>query len=293
MLYAQPVTPVTLRNAANLRLVASLPKTLKEASGLQMTPSGLVWTHNDDRFPILYGLDSTGAVAKAVHLNDRNNGWEDLARDSNGNIYIGAFGNNNNDRTDLTILKIPDPESVTEPIINADIIRYVYSDQRDFPPAETHRNFDADALISKDDSLFIFTKNRTNPFTGYTKIYRLPGQPGEYQALLYDSIYLGSGAMMQHWVTSADISPDGKWLALLSHDCVWLITDFKNNRFSSGKILRIPLNSFSHKAGLCFTSKKKIYIVDELEFGFLGGNIYELDVADLLRAIEARDSDHQ
>ena len=293
MLHAQPADPVTIPHPAKLNVVASLPKTLNEASGLQMTPSGLVWTHHDDRFPILYGLDSTGAVAKAVHLNERNNGWEDLARDSHGNIYIGAFGNNNNDRKDLAILKIPDPESITQPIINADIIRYVYSDQHDYPPAKRHWNFDADALISKDDSLFIFTKNRTDPFTGYTKIYRLPGQPGEYEALLYDSIYLGSGAVMQHWVTSADMSPDGQWLALLSHDCLWLITDFTHNRFSSGKIFRIPLKSFSHKAGLCFASKKKIYIVDELEFGFLGGNLYELDVAELLPAIEARTTDHQ
>lgn len=47
------------------------------------------------------------------------------------------------------------------------------------------------------------------------------------------------------------------------------------------------------QGGLVLASKKKIYIVDELEFGFLGGIIYELDVADLLPAIEAHGSNHQ
>ena len=285
--YSQPSPPVTIDKAPRISVLGSLPKTLKEASGLEMSASGMLWTHNDDRYPVLYALDSTGHVVKAIHLNERNNGWEDLAQDSEGNFYIGAFGNNNNNRKDLAILKIPDPESVTQTIINAEIIRYVYSDQRAFPPAESQLNFDADAFTSKDDSLFIFTKNRTNPFSGYTKVYRLPHEPGSHEALLYDSIYLGNGSMMHYWVTSADISPDGKWLALLSHDCLWLTTGFRNNRFSSGKTFRIPLDNFSHKAGLCFASNEKVFIVDELEFGVLGGQIYAVELADVLAAIQA------
>ena len=39
------------------------------------------------------------------------------------------------------------------------------------------------------------------------------------------------------------------------------------------------MSSFYHKAGVCFSSKKMLYIVDELEFGFIGGNIYTPDLA--------------
>ena len=92
--------------------------------------------------------------------------------------------------------------------------------------------------------------------------------------------------MMENWVTSADISPDGKWLALLSHDKIWLVTAFENRRFSAGKILLINLDHLSHKAGLCFSSNTMVYIVDELEFGFLGGKLYSLDLTEIRRTLD-------
>ena len=265
-----------------LKYTATVPKIIKEASGLEMTSSGLLWTHNDDRLPILYGLDTAGNIIKTVHLNHSNNGWEDLTRDDQGHFYIGAFGNNKNNRKNLEILKLPDPETVAGNVINAGVIRFSYPDQRQFPPPDSHKNFDADALVSIGDSLFIFTKNRTQPFSGYTKVYRLPSTPGKFEAILYDSILLGKGEMMDHWVTSADVSPDGKWLALLSHDCIWILSDFNKRRFSEGSIRKIELGNFSHKTGLCFASNTRLYLIDELEMGFLGGRIYSIDLADIV-----------
>jgi hypothetical protein len=86
---------------------------------------------------------------------------------------------------------------------------------------------------------------------------------------------------MDFWITGADISPDKKTLALLSHDCIWLIRDFKGTKFSTGKIFKLDLNHFSHKAGLCFSSSNRLYIVDELELELIGGKLYELDLAAL------------
>lgn len=262
----------------SLAVTGSLPKVLREASGLEITSSGLMWTHNDDRFPILYGLNSSGSIERVIHLNHINKGWEDLTKDERGNIYIGAFGNNMNNRKDLAILKVPDPETLKADVINAEVIEFSYPDQRDFPPADGNKNFDADAVVALRDSLFIFTKNRTEPFTGYSKVYRLPSTPGRHQAVLYDSIYLGDGGMMRNSVTSADMSPDGKRLALLSHDSIWLISGFGKGHFSQGTIIKINLGNFSHKTGLCFASDTMIYLVDELELGFLGGKIYSLDL---------------
>ena len=262
----------------SLAVTGSLPKVLREASGLEITSSGLMWTHNDDRFPILYGLNSSGSIERVIHLNHINKGWEDLTKDERGNIYIGAFGNNMNNRKDLSILKVPDPETLKADVINAEVIEFSYPDQRDFPPADGNKNFDADAVVALRDSLFIFTKNRTEPFTGYSKVYRLPSTPGRHQAVLYDSIYLGDGGMMRNSVTSADMSPDGKRLALLSHDSIWLISGFGKGHFSQGTIIKINLGNFSHKTGLCFASDTMIYLVDELELGFLGGKIYSLDL---------------
>jgi hypothetical protein len=139
-----------------------------------------------------------------------------------------------------------------------------------------------DAFAASGDNLYLFTKNRTSPFTGYTKIYTLPVEPGKYTATLTDSIYLGKGPMIDYWVTGADISPDGKTLALLSHEYIWIIRGFSGNKFSTGKIYQLKLNHFSHKAGVCFTTNDTLYIVDELEMEVLGGKLYHLSLKGLL-----------
>jgi hypothetical protein len=266
-----------------LKETGTLPKHIKEASGLEITQAGNLWTHNDGGVPMLFSIDSTGALKKSLQLNHPNSGWEDLTQDAKGNFYVGAFGNNKNDKRELKIYKIPNPDSIGEKVFTAGIIKYHYQDQHTFPAANAAKNFDVDAFAASGDFLFLFTKNRTIPFTGYTKVYRVPQAPGSYDLLPVDSIYLGSGPMMDNWVTAADISDDGKILALLSHQCVWLITDFTDNRFSTGSITRINLKHFSHKAGLCFGRNNTLYIVDELELGFLGGKIYSLILKDILK----------
>ncbi len=87
---------------------------------------------------------------------------------------------------------------------------------------------------------------------------------------------------MNYWVTGADISPNKKIIALLSHNCIWFITNFNTGKISLGKIYRVALDHFSHKAGICFISDTKIFIVDELELGVLGGNLYSIDLTNLL-----------
>ena len=72
-----------------LTVTGILPKILKEASGLEISRSGFLWTHNDDRYPILCAVDTLGSVLKTVQLNHPNQSWEDLAQDADGNVYIG------------------------------------------------------------------------------------------------------------------------------------------------------------------------------------------------------------
>jgi hypothetical protein len=268
--------------------IGTLPKQIEEASGLALANQQNFWTHNDDGIPVLYCIGRDGKLIRTLHLNNTNNGWEDLARDKEGNLYIGGFGNNKNDKKHLTILIIKNPESFAGKIYSADIINFTYEDQHDFPPPQGKRNFDADALIVWRDSLFIFTKNRTAPFSGYTKVYRLPKSPGQHTAVLVDSLFLGSGPMMDDWVTGADISPNGSKLALLGHSRVWIVSGFTRDQFSSGEIVKIELANYTHKAGVAFTSENELFIVDEKEFGILGGVIYLLRLAEIM-AIKSAD----
>ena len=268
-----------------LREVGKLPKILREASGLEITRSGYLWSHNDDGIPALYCIDSLGKLVRAVQLNVSNRGWEDLAQDDEGNIYIGGFGNNKNDKKDLRIYKIPNPESIQANLTTPETISYRYGDQKSFPPDPTNRNYDVDAFFAWDKHLYLFTKNRSNPFKGYSRVYRLTQEPGEQIAELIDSVFVGDGPMLNNWVTSVDISPDKKKLALLLHDRVLFLTGFTKENFSNTKVFELNLENYSHKAGLCFVNEEKLYIVDELEFDFLGGKLYALDLKPVSKKI--------
>lgn len=260
-----------------LKEVGTLPKILKEASGLTITGNHF-WSHNDDGIPALYCIDSVGNLVRAVQLNVQNKGWEDLAQDLQGNVYIGGFGNNKNDRQELRIYKIPSPESITAPVTFPGIIAYTYSDQKAFPPSSGAKNFDVDAFIAYKESLLLFTKNRTTPFTGYSKVYRITQEPGTQEAQLIDSIFVGEGPMMNAWVTGAALSPDQSTIALLFHDHVWLIKNFNNRKISQGSVYQLNLNHYSHKAGIAFMGNQKLFIVDEFELGLIGGKLYSVDL---------------
>jgi hypothetical protein len=265
--------------------VGKLPKILKEASGLEFSESKHIWSHNDDGIPALYCIDTLGNLIRAIQLNTKNKGWEDLTQDSKGNFYIGGFGNNANDRKDLRIYIVPNPETITETLVNPKIIDFSYPDQSEFPPHDRKKNFDVDAFFSYEDYLFLITKNRTKPFTGYSKIYRLEQTPGRQIAELIDSIYVGKGQMLDRWITSAALSPDKSTLALLFHDKVWFIRGFTKEKFSTGKVFELSLNHFSHKAGVSFLDDAVMYIVDELEFGLLGGKLYRLDLNPVIQVL--------
>ncbi|HBI01157.1 MAG TPA: hypothetical protein DDY18_05985, partial [Flavobacterium sp.] len=91
-------------NAVNL--IVSLPQNLSEVSGMVATDS-IIWMIEDSgNKSKIYGIKYDGMVEHTIKLDDIPNiDWEDLTRDNN-NLYIGDFGNNDNDRKDLAIYKI-------------------------------------------------------------------------------------------------------------------------------------------------------------------------------------------
>jgi hypothetical protein len=274
------IKPVMLdAKKIQLKEIGSLPKALKEASGLEITNDGHLWSHNDDGVPVLFCIDTLGKLVKTIQLDRANHGWEEITRDDEDNFYVAGIGNNKNDKKDLKILKFADPEKTpANKIAETEDISFKYEDQKDFPPPPRKLNFDADAMISLNGSLYIFTKNRTVPFTGYSKIYKLSQKAGEQTAALVDSLFLGKGYMLDRWITGAAVSPDKKTIAILFHDHIWLLRDFTAGKFSNSKIYEVNLNHYSHKAGICFLTNEKLYIVDELELDIIGGKLYSLDL---------------
>ncbi|MFM9945839.1 MAG: hypothetical protein ACKVQB_11480 [Bacteroidia bacterium] len=269
----------------SLRKVTTLPSIVQETSGIETSNLLYIWTHNDsDSDPALYKIDTLGNLLKTVFFkNTTNVDWEDVTSDGQ-NYYIADIGNNDNTRKNLKIYKIPNPDNVTADSISAEIISFNYPNQTKFPPDNARLNFDAEALMYFNSSLYIFTKNRTSPFTGYTYLFKLPDEPGQHTATLLDSFKTGSGIKEQWWITAADMSPDLKKVALLSSDKIFVFTDFAGDNFFKGKVKTIDLGSFTQKEGLAFYTNTEFYITDEY-FDLLGGrNLYQGSIKNLYSA---------
>ena len=269
----------------SLRKVTTLPSIVQETSGIETSNPLYIWTHNDsDSDPALYKIDTQGTLLKTIFFkNTTNIDWEDLTSDGK-NFYIADIGNNDNSRKNLKIYKITNPDSIETELFVPEIITFNYPNQSQFPPDNSRLNFDAEALMYFNSSLYIFTKNRTSPFTGYTYLYKIPSEPGNYTATLLDSFKTGSGIKEQWWITAADISPDMKKVALLSSDKIFVFTDFTGDNFFKGKVKTIDLGSFTQKEGFVFYNNTDFYITDEY-FELLGGrNLYQGSIKNLYTA---------
>jgi len=252
--------------------MAKLPSQIKESSGLAVADSNLIWTMNDSGGGnILFLLNHQGVLIKTLLLNNADNlDWEDLATDS-VDLYIGDFGNNSNRRKNLVIYKIPRVSKKDSDVFIPKEISYSYSDQRQFPPPPSNWNFDCEAFFHCGDSLFLFSKNNSNPNNGFTKLYRLPDHEGNFTAHLIDSFQLNEP------VTAADISPDGKTAALLTYFSLWIFKDFPDKDFFLGKIFQFPFKGFTQKEGICFVNEHELFMSDECHFG-KGGKLYRIDL---------------
>ena len=260
----------------NLKLLSDLPKSLEEVSGTEtITDSDLIWMLNDSgNKPKLYAVSNKGKIKKEVSIKAKNNDWEDLTSDDEGNIYIGDFGNNLNKRKNLVILKVNKYE-LKKNKADAEKIKFVYPNQNSFPPKKKRMFFDAEAFFYFNNSLYIFTKSRVKNKFGKTSLYKIPAEKGKYQAKLISEF--DNCEELECWITSADISPDKSKVVLLSQKNVLVFSNFKNDDFFSGNLKVIPLKHRSQKEGICFKNNNTLLITDEKAHG-AGGNLYELNI---------------
>ncbi len=245
--------------------LGQLPSVLSESSGLALTAPNRLWTHNDSgNTNELFCIDTTATILRTITVfNALNIDWEDLAMDDTGSIFINDAGNNNNDRDDLRIYIIPNPDDVVGDFVEAEIIEFVLEDQTAFPPPAGNRNFDIEATVWKNGHLYLFTKNRSNPQNGWCKMYRLPAQAGSYTAALIDSVYLGS-TNQEARVTAADYNIATGQLLLLTRNKIVSFTDFPDDRFFEGKSVSYY---FSPPQGqieaLVFADSHTLYMTEE------------------------------
>lgn len=211
-------TTISCNNYGQLNVITDLPKSLKENSGMVSLRDSTVWLIEDSgNKDEIYKVDFRGKIVKTLKVkNAKNKDWEDLAKDDQGNIYIGDIGNNGNERKHLTIYKLPNPEIEPGDKIDAEKIIFNYPEQKAFPPPKSRRFYDAEALFHHGNQLFIVTKNRSDPFTGEALVYTVPDSAGFYEAKLVSRINL-CNTWKTCQITSIDISPKGDRIVALTY----------------------------------------------------------------------------
>ena len=260
--------------AQTVRTISTLTDDLQENSGMVHYGGGVLYFVNDGgNAPKLHRYDTASNSYNVCDiLNASNVDWEDLTKDDVGDLYIGDFGNNANKRKDLNIYKSVNPENVFTNQLMVDTISFTFSNQVAFPPAANDLNFDCEAMAWYQDSLYLFSKNRTNPYDGWCYMYVLPDQPGSYVARLKDSIQFTATAKEFGWITAADIYKDT--LALLTSGKVHLTKINGSSSMLRGEWVTHSVG-FSQKESLAFANGQDIFISDEYQI--IGNNLYLLD----------------
>lgn len=262
----------------NFSIVSSLPSNIKEASAAEISKaSPLIWTIEDNHNRnVLLGFNEKGQLIKEITItNVENNDWEDLTSDDEGNIYIGDFGNNDNDRENLAIYKINAADLDKNEAKAEAIVQFYYPEQTEFPPKKKDRIFDVESFFIFKNKFYLFTKNRSSKFDGTTVLYEVENNPLQKLPAKKIGSFVTCDQFNHCAVTSADISPNKDKVAILSSDKVWIFTNWKDNNFFSGNVEKIELNHHTQKEGLCFKDENTILMTDEGDKK-ITGNLYQL-----------------
>lgn len=240
-----------------------LSEELKEISGIQYINDTLLAAHNDGgNGPILYLLNpNTGKIIKRVVVKGvKNTDWEDIALDGNY-LYIGNFGNNENKRKNLSIIRVSWKDALIKDSISSEFMTFVYGDQKAFPPEKKALNFDAECIAFADGYLWIFTKNRTEPFDGVSNVYRVKFQENTHAILKNEySIKIGSKGWMFDSVTGGDFAYGYFYLTTYNRVLKYL--------FSEGKftlVKQYKYNEYNQKEAITVIKDDQIYVANEFQ----------------------------
>ena len=259
-----------------LNLVTPLPSSINECSGMYSYEGQTFWMLEDGgNSAKLREVDTLGAIVRTLEVEEiKNNDWEALTADAQGNLYIGDFGNNKNEREDLAIYKISDPRALKGKRATAEAIRFYYPDQKDFPPKKKGLFFDAEAFVHQGSYLYVITKNRSSASDGVATVYRIPDSPGYYAAEIVARLSLCDDPRTCQ-VTDAALSPDGTRLVLLGYGKLWVYETSDLSSLGNLEGREIDLKANTQLEAVCFASDSLLYLTDERSLG-RGGNLYRL-----------------
>jgi hypothetical protein len=246
--------PPQCQPAAGLVRVPELP----EGSGLaasRKTP-GRFWSHNDSGDAVLFALDGNGRVTGRLSLpGARVDDWEAVAVGScpSGScIYLADIGDNNARRQRITIYRVAEPATATEPVQVTGVFHATYPD----------RAHDAESLLVTDDGrLLIVTKGDTGPVS----LYRFPSQLQSGTTMRLERVGGPRTPDGKDRITDGAVSPDGRWVVLRStRELIFHRTSdlLSGNWNEAGRVALARLGE-PQGEGVTFGSDNSLYLMSE------------------------------
>ena len=223
-----------------------------EPSGLAASSyhSDVFWTHDDSGGDAeLFAVNREGTLLGAFKVVGANAiDWEALASDGKGTLFVADVGNNQNRRRDLVVYQVAEPrfdlsdEVVTGSTSVQKSIRFFYPEQLAVPD-ESAKNFDAEALFWDAGRLYLLTKHRSDMST---TLYALPDEESVPPLPARKIAVFDVGGNPENFggrVTGADLSVDGRFLAVLTYHAIFIFhRPSSGENFISNLIHRIDLD---------------------------------------------------
>ncbi len=248
-------------NPANIAPLGSLnlDAEISETSGL-IFRDNMFWTHNDNTDINLYALDTLyGKVIRPYPLTGlTNTDWEEITQDENY-IYIGDFGNNSGNRTDLKVYRVA-RQSIPGNTLQFDSICFSYPEQVDFDSESYDSDFDCEAFIVSGDSLYLFTKCWAS---NTTTLYSVPKSPGTWDAKMRSSLNVNG------LITGAVYIGEKRVIVLTGYSeklkpFLYMLYDFTGTGFFDGNKRKIDLLLPYHQVeAITTTSGTRFFITNE------------------------------
>lgn len=180
---------------------------LNECSGIIASRQfpGIFWVHNDgggSKRQVLYAVSRTGQDRGEFRLVDGLlDDWEDIAIDDQRHLYMGDIGNNDARRNEVAVHQVDEPD----PSASSGLLKIKNTWRLRYPGAA----FDAEALFIWQGHGYIVSKVLKD---ARAEIYRFSLSPSPRPVTLE----FVARTKIESPVTGADISADGKRLALVA-----------------------------------------------------------------------------
>ncbi len=219
-----PARSVPADTRPPLALVASGAvdrRSVPECSALAASPRHprVLWTLSDSGGPARLvpvrpsGLAVAPASPGVLVTGAANLDWEAVVADDRGNLVVADVGNNLSRRRELHLYVVPEPEPAAAATAPARRLTFSWPDQSQYPDPE--QRHDCEAVFWHKGRLHLLTKHRRDTLT---TVWRAEPAPGSDRAYLTQVGAFDARGM----VTDAAVSPDGRWLAVLTYRVLWV-----------------------------------------------------------------------